>query len=75
MLHICFALVDCALQIGCRLLQLKLDQGDPTFVDKICGEAQPYLADMMKVFTVHGKRDVWECSCDLIGGKSYLAIA
>ncbi|CAM9985011.1 unnamed protein product, partial [Laminaria digitata] len=35
-------------QIGCRLLQLKLDQGDPVFVEKICGEAQPYLADMMK---------------------------
>lgn len=36
-------------QIGCRLLQLKLDQGDPVFVNKICGEAQPYLAEMMKV--------------------------
>ncbi|CAM9281125.1 unnamed protein product, partial [Sphacelaria rigidula] len=35
-------------QIGCRLLQLKLDQGDPVFVNKICGEAQPYLAEMMK---------------------------
>ena len=36
-------------QIGCRLLQLKLDLGDPVFVEKICGEAQPYLAEMMKV--------------------------
>lgn len=39
-------------QIGCRLLQLKLDQGDPVFVDKICSEAQPYLADMMKVCSI-----------------------
>ncbi|CAB1107770.1 unnamed protein product [Ectocarpus sp. CCAP 1310/34] len=30
------------------LLQLKLDQGDPVFVSKICGEAQPYLSEMMK---------------------------
>eukprot|EP00752_Nemacystus_decipiens_P010475 g9333.t1 len=35
-------------QIGCRLLQLKLDQGDPMFVAKICGEAKPYLPEMMK---------------------------
>jgi len=35
-------------QIGCRLLQLKLDEGDPAFAAKICGESQPYLCEMMK---------------------------
>lgn len=47
-LSVCFSAFSSPAQIGCRLLQLKLDQGDPAFVAKICGEAQPHLAEMMK---------------------------